>query len=1375
MPLIDWTPGTREGRAALSPFFDAREPIGLPGVEPEPQEQPVSFGEAFSATFEREHTVLSLMDEIDARIDNDQHRATTADWNPYQYINQNWTPDQISEFGSLISDGMFDDVVNPHQLERRAQELAEERRLIEQMQGNTAGMLLGGLAAGLLDPVSYIPIFGAIQKGTRFIRLARLAATVAAQTAASEAILQSTQDLRTATESFLNIGTSTALGAGLGLGAIALTKGSTLHPRHPENPLRIDVEDTPMLRDLDGDIHSLPSESTVGAAEAGRGPMVREGADLLLGRADGDKRPSFLTRLFLGRTPNGRMMLRRSAEARSLGLRMSGGAGYTRGHVEGLSAGRHAEEEMNLYMQETYGHVVNEGMVIKQEIDQALGELGHKRVSSEDFHGATRRIGHNTLDDTFVREMQAKYGRDGWEKIHAGASRYAETIHDRNAYMEGELVKIGALRDEIRLVELRGQIQKFDEAIAALKEQRKAVRESRAKGLQGEERAAEGARIDQELAKLDEAEAQLRQDTNIDELRAARDRERAKPEALGRDYFSAQLWDKSAIIHHREEFRDFLIDVLSRKPDEHWLFTQHGLDPDEFAALATTNPERHKEIMREWIGDEWYVNISRLEHQLDAARHIDEQTELDLNDLLREDKLLTREQGQVNLSQARKFRDRYHASVDAARQRVVALQAEMRAIAEAATAARQISLDRQLELTPPGRKPRPSPEMTRELAAQRSRAQTVAAQLKREEARLSRLYKALDRYDNALERANFRKAEVETKRQMLDAAIRQAKQIRGIAASDLKGLKKALLKGRSRAGMDTVIDEVIENMAKDGSFPGGLLDDIAGVTGRVKERRLRLTPDQRQRAEVKFEDGSSFLRTDLPSILESQYRSLSGHLGLQNGMNIRSDGTGSFKSWGSDDDLTGDSVLGAIRRSYQQLIDDAKTPSERASLHSEMNDAIADMNHLKDALLGQVNIGTKRDGWAAFLSRNVRRANLQRYGGTFLISSMTDIATIAMRHKFLPELRKHIPEALSVMSGASHSELRVLTMGTEIAQGALHALKRVGDDDLLTMGGVGVMGSRTQAITRGIDRAMEFGVDKVTRLSGLPIWNRFWKTLSGIAMSYRLRDLVGNYDGLSRLEVTDLASLGIGRTEAGRIHRMIQKYGDVDEAGRWDPHLDRWLETREGFEASRDFRAAIMRDMNRSIITPGLGDTPRLMSNWMGRMLLQFQSFAFASMNSFLLPMVQRGAHFGDLRIITVLSLLAASSAIVVAAKDMTRGEDPLARYTEDRIVPTAHELIDRSGMLTFFAPYIATGLNLVNSTSQGASRYRRANNVMPLLGPVGGLATDFNDLVTTLVAGSRGNEETEEILKKAARLAPLYSLMRALYNVGDFEATFDF
>ena len=69
--------------------------------------------------------------------------------------------------------GMFDDVVNPTSLSAALQELAQERRLIRQMQGNTAGMLLGGLAAGL--GLSLYSDLGPFQEGTRFIRLARLA------------------------------------------------------------------------------------------------------------------------------------------------------------------------------------------------------------------------------------------------------------------------------------------------------------------------------------------------------------------------------------------------------------------------------------------------------------------------------------------------------------------------------------------------------------------------------------------------------------------------------------------------------------------------------------------------------------------------------------------------------------------------------------------------------------------------------------------------------------------------------------------------------------------------------------------------------------------------------------------------------------------------------------------------------------------------------------------------------------------------------------------------------------------------------------------------------------------------------------------------
>ena len=62
----------------------------------------------------------------------------------------------------------------------------------------------------------------------------------------------------------------------------------------------------------------------------------------------------------------------------------------------------------------------------------------------------------------------------------------------------------------------------------------------------------------------------------------------------------------------------------------------------------------------------------------------------------------------------------------------------------------------------------------------------------------------------------------------------------------------------------------------------------------------------------------------------------------------------------------------------------------------------------------------------------------------------------------------------------------------------------------------------------------------------------------------------------------------------------------------------------------------------------------------------------------------------------------------------------------------------------------------------------------MPLLGPVGGLATDFNDLVTTLGWIKRERRDGRDPQEGCASRASIV-LMRALYNVGDFEATFDF
>src|SRR3546814_13543606 len=66
-------------------------------------------------------------------------------------------------------------------------------------------------------------------------------------------------------------------------------------------------------------------------------------------------------------------------------------------------------------------------------------------------------------------------------------------------------------------------------------------------------------------------------------------------------------------------------------------------------------------------------------------------------------------------------------------------------------------------------------------------------------------------------------------------------------------------------------------------MPHSIMDTVIPETGRIKARRIRLTPEQRRRAEE-----LGFLRTDLSSILTSQYEQLAGHIGLHKALDIRS-------------------------------------------------------------------------------------------------------------------------------------------------------------------------------------------------------------------------------------------------------------------------------------------------------------------------------------------------------------------------------------------------------------------------------------------------------------------------------------------------------
>lgn len=253
--------------------------------------------------------------------------------------------------------------------------------------------------------------------------------------------------------------------------------------------------------------------------------------------------------------------------------------------------------------------------------------------------------------------------------------------------------------------------------------------------------------------------------------------------------------------------------------------------------------------------------------------------------------------------------------------------------------------------------------------------------------------------------------------------------------------------------------------------------------------------------------------------------------------------------------------------------------------------------------------------------------------------------------------------------------------------------------------------------------------------------------------------MLRSYDALPELRKTDLASLGIGRTEATQLRTFVEKFGKTED-GIFDPHLEHWDAEPSGAEAARIYRIAIQRDMSRSIPTLGIGDTPRIMGKWYGKLGLQFQAFAFKFMNGYMRPLVQRGVHFKDKQAATSFAMLMAATGLTIAVKDALRGDDPSARYSPENWDKTATEYIDRAGLLGWMSPYVQSGLKL--SGFNATTRYQRQNWAEPMLGVSAGLFGDIERFGASAASG----EDADKVIKKGLVLAPFGNFLRAFYHL---------
>lgn len=513
----------------------------------------------------------------------------------------------------------------------------------------------------------------------------------------------------------------------------------------------------------------------------------------------------------------------------------------------------------------------------------------------------------------------------------------------------------------------------------------------------------------------------------------------------------------------------------------------------------------------------------------------------------------------------------------------------------------------------------------------------------------------------------------------------------------------------SREEAEDAADEIVNKIigAPSGLVPAQLLPEkIIGRAGFTKSRSL-LIPDER------IED---FLESDINHVMESYLRQVGPEIEL----------TAQF---GSKD--MGEQIR-QVSEEYTQLIKDAKTPKERAKLERQREADLRDIEAMRDRLIG--TYGAPKDPRSFFVraGRVARNVNFLRLLGGMTISAATDLMRPVMQHGLSKSLRP-MGAMLRNMAAVkvATKDLREMAVGLDY-----------------------VLSTRTKAIAdltdpysrrSAFERGLNWGTQKFGNWTLMNQWNSALKSWSGLIVQSRILDnaqLLAAGKEVPQKEIRKMAQVGIDQSMLRRIGEQFAKHGE-DMDGLLTGHSHLW-DDRAVREA---FQSAVLKDVDSTVVTPGVGDTPLVMSNEVGKMILQFKTFIFAQHNRVIASGIQQGDASFYLGAMGTIAL----GAMVYVMKQKLSGRD--IDYSPNNLVK---EGIDRAGMIG----WLSEPLNAVENISGGrfglgamfgappVSRFQSRNAIGALLGPTFDMAGDGAVIANGVLNGEFDSKQVHAVRK---------------------------
>jgi len=543
----------------------------------------------------------------------------------------------------------------------------------------------------------------------------------------------------------------------------------------------------------------------------------------------------------------------------------------------------------------------------------------------------------------------------------------------------------------------------------------------------------------------------------------------------------------------------------------------------------------------------------------------------------------------------------------------------------------------------------------------------------------------------ATERAAAADAAHASARTTLDAGRREVAALKARAEAIAKDLSKArtdldrATKGREAAkGLAGSEDIELADIARE------ITDQLIGLpAGRIAYEPVPLTRGPLRERTLSIPDSmiEDFLESDAEVVARHYLRTMAPDIEL----------AARFGRADLQDQLD------KVRADYAHLRQGVTEEKALAALHDRERSDLADIEAVRDRMRGTYAMPRDPQGLAVRTFRVVRNLNYLRLLGGMTLASVADAARPAIVHGVTRTVRDGLVPLVT--------DFKSFRMAAEEARLAGTALDLVLDSRAMQLADVFDDYGRLSKFERGLQSLTHrFGL-----VSLMAPWNAGFKQFVGVLSQTRMLQAIEHWADLpaGHPERERLAWLGIDQNAADRIAAQFRAHGRQDN-GLWWANTQAWTDA----EATRAFRAAMVKDIDRTIVTPGQ-DKPLWMSSEIGKVVGQFKTFSMVSTQRVALAALQQrdAAVLNGVLMSVGFGMMSYVLASAAAGREMS--DDPAHWLAEG---------FDRSGLLFWLSDVAGTGGKVLGIGT--TSRYGSRSAWEAALGPSAGLASDLSQVL---------------------------------------------